>query len=128
MNDLGNSLYRQGDYLQARSLWDQALKAYSSLGPDSAGATAVAFNLGLVNADLSDYEEARAYHRLAMGTWVRVHGPDHPNVAYSLENLGDLRRLMGQYDEALQLHERALAIREAALGPNSWTWPGPSPN
>jgi CHAT domain-containing protein/tetratricopeptide (TPR) repeat protein len=119
MNDLANSLYREGDYHQARSLFDQALKAYSSLGADSAGATAAAHNLGVVNANLSDYVEAERYYRLAMSTWIRVHGPDHPYVAYSLEDLGDLRRVMGQYGEAMQLHQRALAIREAALGPNA---------
>jgi Flp pilus assembly protein TadD len=45
-------------------------------------------------------------------------GPDHPEVATSLNNLGVLARRQGRLAEAERLHRRALAIRLAALGPD----------
>lgn len=43
-------------------------------------------------------------------------GPEHPEVADSLNNLGALYSSQGNYVAALPFYERALAIREKALG------------
>ena len=45
-----------------------------------------------------------------------VLGPDHPDVATSLNNLAELHRAQGRYGEAQPLYERALAIYEVVLG------------
>ena len=45
-------------------------------------------------------------------------GPDHPDVANSLNILGVLYRFQGRYAEAEPLLKRALSIREKALGPD----------
>ena len=45
-------------------------------------------------------------------------GPDHPDVAQSLNNLATLYHDQGKYAEAEALYFRALAIREESLGPN----------
>ena len=47
-----------------------------------------------------------------------VHGPDHPDVAASLNNLALILRDLGQPGEARPLLERALAIDEAVYGPD----------
>jgi tetratricopeptide (TPR) repeat protein len=39
-------------------------------------------------------------------------GPDHPDVAGSLNNLAELYRAQGRYAEAEPLHKRSLAISE----------------
>ncbi len=44
-------------------------------------------------------------------------GPEHPQVALSLDHLADLYRAQGRYDEAEPLYRRALKISEKALGP-----------
>ena len=44
-------------------------------------------------------------------------GPDHPAVAYVLNNLGMVLEETGDYSGAKRLYERALAIRENAVGP-----------
>ncbi len=44
-------------------------------------------------------------------------GPDDPRLATSLNNLAELYRLQGRYEEAEPLNKRALAIREKVLGP-----------
>ncbi|MDZ4723273.1 MAG: tetratricopeptide repeat protein, partial [candidate division Zixibacteria bacterium] len=45
-------------------------------------------------------------------------GPDHPDVALSLNNLAFLYNTQGQYALAEPLYKRALEIREKALGPD----------
>ena len=45
-------------------------------------------------------------------------GPDHPDVATSLNNLAVLYDDQGRYADAEPLYKRSLAIREKALGPD----------
>ena len=45
-------------------------------------------------------------------------GPDHPDVATDLNNLGSLYDTLGDYDKAEPLYKRALGISEKALGPD----------
>ncbi|MBE3035878.1 MAG: tetratricopeptide repeat protein [Candidatus Atribacteria bacterium] len=52
-------------------------------------------------------------------------GPDHPDVATSLNKLAELYRAQGRYSEAEPLYKRALAIAEKTLGahhPNTETF------
>ncbi|MBK8931881.1 MAG: tetratricopeptide repeat protein [Chloroflexi bacterium] len=45
-------------------------------------------------------------------------GPDHPDTATSLNNLGYLLQAMGNLAEARPYYQRALAIVEKSLGAN----------
>ena len=45
-------------------------------------------------------------------------GPDHPDVATSLNNLAELYRTQGDYAKAEPLYKRSLAIQEKVLGPD----------
>ncbi len=47
----------------------------------------------------------------------KAYGPDHPDVATSLNNLAGLYRTQARYAEAEPLYQRSLAIFEKALGP-----------
>jgi CHAT domain-containing protein/Tfp pilus assembly protein PilF len=52
-------------------------------------------------------------------TWTeKTYGPDHPDTAFSLNNLAFLYFIQGAYAKAEPLYLRALAIREKALGPD----------
>jgi tetratricopeptide (TPR) repeat protein len=50
--------------------------------------------------------------------WEKELGPDHPDVATSLTNLGNLAQRQGRFDVARDYQERALAIWEKTLGPD----------
>jgi tetratricopeptide (TPR) repeat protein len=63
------------------------------------------------------YDKAEPLYERALAIWEKVLGPEHPNVASSLNNLAELYRNQGRYEEAEPLYERALAIREKVLGP-----------
>ena len=69
------------------------------------------YNLGVVYQMRREYERALAPYRDALARSERVHGPEHPDVAYPLVGLGGVLVELGEYDEARALLERALAIR-----------------
>ena len=66
-------------------------------------------------------EEAQLLYRRALELNERDLGPEHPNVAISLNNLAEALRLSGKNEEAESLFRRALRIDERVLGPQSPT-------
>ena len=52
----------------------------------------------------------------ALHLWTEVLGPNHPEVALGLNNVGGLLELLDRHDEACARFESSLAIAEAALG------------
>ena len=58
----------------------------------------------------------RALYKRALAIREKALGPDHPDVASTLNNLAERLRDQGKYAEAEGLYKRALAIREKALG------------
>ena len=64
-----------------------------------------------------DYGEAEPPLRRALAIREKALGPDHPDVATSLNNLAGLLHDKGDYAGAEPLYRRALAIDEKALGP-----------
>jgi hypothetical protein len=65
-----------------------------------------------------DVSASRPLYERALGIHERTLGPDHPKVAISLSNLGDLLLDLGDTAGAKAYFERSLAIREKALGPD----------
>jgi tetratricopeptide (TPR) repeat protein len=64
------------------------------------------------------YGEAEPLYRQALAISEKALGPDHPDVATSLNNLALLYRDEGRFAEAEPLFQQALAIIEMALGPD----------
>jgi tetratricopeptide (TPR) repeat protein len=62
------------------------------------------------------YEEARPLAERALEIREKALGPEHPDVARSLNNLANLYRDKGDYARAETIYQRALAIREKAFG------------
>ncbi len=62
------------------------------------------------------YQEAIKIAQQALVTREKALGPDHPDVALSLNNLAELYKSLGDYAKAEPLGQRSLAIREKALG------------
>ncbi len=63
------------------------------------------------------YAQALSVAEEALRVAEATFGPEHPNVATSLNNLAEVYRAQGKYAEAEPLYKRSLAIREKALGP-----------
>ena len=66
-----------------------------------------------------DPERAMELGRTALEAAEKNAGPDHPDVAVSLNLLALLLQAQGQYAEAEPLYKRALAIYEKAHGPDN---------
>ena len=64
------------------------------------------------------YERAVVVAQKALEVAESNVGPDHPNVATSLNNLAGLYDDQGEYAKAEPLYKRSLAIWEKALGPD----------
>jgi eukaryotic-like serine/threonine-protein kinase len=68
--------------------------------------------------EMGMYAEAKELGEQALAIREKALGPDHPDVARSLNNLAGSHWSMGAFEEARALYERALAIHERALGPD----------
>ena len=64
-----------------------------------------------------DFAEAERLIRLSLDIREEALGPDHPEVATSLNNLAELQASLARFLEAETLCKRALSIRERVLGP-----------
>jgi CHAT domain-containing protein/Tfp pilus assembly protein PilF len=57
-------------------------------------------------------------YKRSLAIMEKALGPEHPNVAQSLNNIAANYGAQGRYGEAEPLYKRSLAIKEKALGPN----------
>jgi tetratricopeptide (TPR) repeat protein len=64
------------------------------------------------------FSEALPPAQRALGMREKALGPDHREVAVSLNSLAELYRAQGRYADAEPLYKRALAIWEKAHGPD----------
>jgi tetratricopeptide (TPR) repeat protein len=64
------------------------------------------------------YDQAVVVAKKALELAEKSVGPNHPDVATSLNNLAGIYRAQGQYAQAEPLYRRSLVIREKALGPD----------
>lgn len=67
--------------------------------------------------DRARYAEAHLCYRHSLAIRELALGPEHPDIAQTLNNLAILHLAQGEYGEARPLLERSLVIREQALGP-----------
>ncbi len=71
---------------------------------------------GIRRRAAGDLTGAADLYRQALAIREREEGPEHPDVAATLNNLAAVYGAQGSYAEAQPLLERALAIREKTLG------------
>jgi CHAT domain-containing protein/Tfp pilus assembly protein PilF len=62
------------------------------------------------------YAEAIPIAEKVLAIYEKAYGPDHPQVATSLNNLAWLYNALGDYAKAVPLYKRSLAIREKTYG------------
>ncbi len=61
--------------------------------------------------------DAEPLYKRFLAILEKALGPEHPNVAMSLNNLALLYEAQGRYGDAEPLYKRSLAISEKVLGP-----------
>jgi serine/threonine protein kinase/Tfp pilus assembly protein PilF len=75
--------------------------------------------MGFVYESLGLYDPAQALLEKALDTRTKTLGPDHPDVATTLSDLGTVAWRKGDFAKAKALQEQALAIREKRFGRDS---------
>jgi tetratricopeptide (TPR) repeat protein len=65
------------------------------------------------------YADAEPLYKLSLVIREKALGPDHPDVAVSLNNVAGLYSKQGHYAEAEPLYNRSLAIKESLIAQSS---------
>ena len=115
MAEIGDLKEIQLDYGEAASYYRQAVDLVPS-GNDLILAKYLG-QWGLVSITSGRYAEAENPLLQSLQIREKVLGPEHPDVATSMNNLAELYRSQGKYSEADLLYKRSLAIWEKVLGP-----------
>ncbi|HET6373554.1 MAG TPA: CHAT domain-containing tetratricopeptide repeat protein [Candidatus Polarisedimenticolia bacterium] len=113
---------KAGRYQEAETLAREALRiAENDAGPESKQAAEILDLLveALYRGGRSGQAETLSLAERAVALKEKAYGPDDPQTADSLHNLGTVYRHRGQDTESRSTFERALAIRETALGARS---------
>ena len=116
---LGEILYASGNFNDARSYFERALKIDEGIFGLNHPKVAIDINnLGNVKQILGDFAGAYKHFVRAIAIFQTVYGDNHPSVATLTNNLGLLLLDKGDFSEARKHFERALAIDENIYGPN----------
>ena len=105
------------DTATARALFALGLARVEAMEGQPAVQAGLLDVLAGVRASLGGLEEAEALARRSLSLRRRHLGEDHPEVAASLNSLGDIARRRGRYLDAEALHRGALDLQVRRLGP-----------
>ncbi len=133
--ELANSLMHLGNLYTNRyegesaiPVYDRAISILEAAGPEHDQHRAVLLSsLGVAYRKTANNPEAMKRFEQARKIQERVLGPNHPDLASTLNNQATVLSEWGDYTAAANLHRRALAIREANFGPDH-EWVGESAN
>jgi tetratricopeptide (TPR) repeat protein len=108
---------RMARYAEAHEWGRHAQAELVGAGSDTARAR-LFFHLGQMMVKEGRYDESAVHLYRALILREQVLGREHPEVAASLNSLGEVARLRGQNDDAARLYLQAYSIYEQALGPD----------
>src|SRR5882672_1847227 len=109
---LGQSLYREGKYMDAAAAYQKAANLDEEDG-------LILSNLGLSLTRAADYANAELALRHALRAYQQKLGQDDPAIVIVQDNLANLLRAKGDYAGAESLYLSSLATSEKAFGPYS---------
>lgn len=121
MFDAADPLSTGADTVVAREILRRGLQRVGELNDQPLVQAEMLHALGQIHYRLGRYEESQALFEQSLQLRLEFLGPDHPDVAESLERVAWLRRNRGQLDEADSLLNRAYSIVIAANGPQHTT-------
>jgi CHAT domain-containing protein len=111
------ALTAKGDFDQAMEVNALAEKiALETYGHQSAAYGSCAFNRGRVNDYMGNRTEAEKWYLESKAIREKAVGKEHPDYAWSLNNLAILNDRIGNYEKAESYHLESKAIREKVRG------------
>jgi tetratricopeptide (TPR) repeat protein len=113
-HELANFLINVGSFKKAEQLLEILLHQASNSTEKS-----LIYNLlGIALANQGYYAKALSFYKQELEIIQQTLLANHPNLATSLSNIGQLYSNMGEYSKALSFHEKALKIRQESLPEN----------
>lgn len=123
LNALANLKFRSGELEQARDVLRRSLDIRIAHPSDELPASLA--NLGMLEAQLKNYDVAEPLLLRSVEEYRRVQGPGGDGVATTLHNLGTLYGISDRREEAARVLQQARSIREMYFPPNNpelgWT-------
>lgn len=115
LNNLA-ALHRElGNHQRAEDLYRRSIVLLE--GSDGSAIAYPIANLATVLHDQERYGEAEPLHLRALEIRLAVHGPDHPEVALSYNDVGWFYYLTGDYERAEDYHLRCLELERELYDP-----------
>jgi tetratricopeptide (TPR) repeat protein len=107
----------RGNTITAREIMDKgALRIDTELKTQPATQATLMETMGTVYTSLGLYDQAVGLLRSALEKRRALYGEKHPEVARSLDRLGEVLKLKAEYEPAEQMYREALAMRREMLG------------
>jgi tetratricopeptide (TPR) repeat protein len=117
MHNLGAVYFEMGQRKKAEKLFDDAVEIYRRLNAMEELSPALTF-VAKIAAEKGDTARAEVLLQEALELRKKISGPNHPNVALTLADIGEFQLSRKRYDAAIETFERALLMIEESLGPD----------
>lgn len=122
-------LERRGDYPEAAAVLQEAVALSArNRGTESQNYLVDLHNYAGALIDMGDLEGAAKVEQQVLAMRRRIWGPDHPDTAYSLNNLGWIRLEQGRWQEAEPLLKENLRVVGKISGEASIQYSGAMAN
>jgi tetratricopeptide (TPR) repeat protein/tRNA A-37 threonylcarbamoyl transferase component Bud32 len=108
----GKVLEERGAYDQAIPMLERAAQTHSAGGTETRELAATLTALANTHFYAGHLDESEALNRRVLDMDKRLRGPDHPNVADDLLNLGAIASNRERYADAVDYYRQAFAIME----------------
>ena len=113
---LGRVLSEKGEYDEAITVLQDAVRQRGSTGRESAEYASSVYELANANFYAGHYDASDSLNRIVLAVHRRVYGERHPAVSDDLINLGAGQFERANYAEAESLYRQALDITQAHYG------------
>ncbi len=119
LNNLARLYFRKNEYASAGPLLARLLTIKEqALGASHPEIAAILTSLAKVRLHMEDYDGGEEFARRALEIREKLQLPNDLAVATALETLAEINAARGRMGEELRHRERALAVREGAMGPD----------
>ncbi|XP_076939241.1 protein KINESIN LIGHT CHAIN-RELATED 2-like [Bidens hawaiensis] len=114
---IGVLCYMMGSYFDSYEYFKSAILKFRAAGEKKSGVFGVTLNqMGLACVQIGSFVEAADVFEEARSVLETEYGPHHPNTLGVYSNLAGTYDAMGRWDEAIEILEYVVGMREDKLG------------
>ncbi|XP_076943533.1 protein KINESIN LIGHT CHAIN-RELATED 2-like [Bidens hawaiensis] len=114
---IGVLCYMMGSYFDSYEYFKSAILKFRAAGEKKSGVFGVTLNqMGLACVQIESFVEAADVFEEARSVLETEYGPHHPNTLGVYSNLAGTYDAMGRWDEAIEILEYVVGMREDKLG------------